>query len=128
MERKLMKNFILGIALVSISQLTAVHYPQAADDGLKLVAGTVNPDGTSQTPTDRFTIEHLGTGHYKITFAPNVFGKTFPVCIVMPLGGMTVGATGNVSYCEFLIVNTTSFPPGAPTDTFFGFMAAPVTQ
>ena len=71
-----MKNFILGTALLSISQLTAINYAQAADDGAKLVNGTVNPDGTSQSPTDRFSIEHLGTGRYKITFAPNVFGKT----------------------------------------------------
>jgi hypothetical protein len=122
-----MKNFILGTALFSIIQLVAVHYAKAADDGLKLIAGSVNPDGTSQIPTDRFTVARLGTGHYRITFAPNVFGKTLPLCLVMPVGVMTVGyIIGDVSFCDFVIVNTS--PPGAPTDAIFGFMAAPVTQ
>lgn len=130
---------LFRLALIALP-ITAIHYAQAQDvDGssklksLPLVTGTVNPNGTPQHPTTRHTIEHLGTGHYRITFAPNVFGKTLPVCIVMPLGGTTVaGMFGGISFCNFVIVSTIGFPPGtligAPVDAVFGFMAAPLTH
>jgi Collagen triple helix repeat (20 copies) len=40
------------------------------DDSTKTVSGAINEDGTSQAPTDDFTSERLGVGHYRITFAP----------------------------------------------------------
>jgi hypothetical protein len=124
---------LFRLALIALP-IIAIHYAQAqdVDESLQLVTGTANPNGTPQHPTNRFTIEHLGPGHYRITFAPNVFGTTLPVCIVMPLGATTVaGMIGGISYCDFVVINTTDFPPGtfigAPADTVFGFMAAPLT-
>jgi hypothetical protein len=42
----------------------------AGSDSTKTVFGAVNGNGTSQFVTDAFSVEHLGAGHYKLTFAP----------------------------------------------------------
>lgn len=130
---------LFRLALIALP-IIAIHYAHAQDvdeslklKSLQLVTGTVNLNGTPQHPTNRFAVEHLGTGHYRITFAPNVFGKTLPVCIVMPLGGTTVaGMIGGISFCDFLILSAIGFPPGTsigdPVDALFGFMAAPLTN
>ncbi|MGH6811561.1 MAG: hypothetical protein ACREDM_04200 [Methylocella sp.] len=119
-----MKKLMLGIALFTLSQVPLIRYALADDEGLQLVTGTVNANGTSQSPTKLFTIAHPSNGRYIITFAPHVFGKIAPACIVMPLGSLTVaGITENVSSCDFLIVNLT----GVPTDAVYNFMAAPIT-
>jgi hypothetical protein len=74
--------------------------------------------------TNTFTIAHPSAGRYVITFAPFVFGKHVPACIVMPLGSFTVaGILENVSFCDFTIVNLS----GVATDTVYNFMAAPIT-
>jgi hypothetical protein len=97
----MMKNLILGLTLVSLAQTAGIYSAKADDDNsLRLVTGTVNANGASQTPTNTFTIAHPSAGHYVITFAPFVFGKHVPACIVMPLGSVTTFIDENVSFCD----------------------------
>jgi len=119
-----MKKLILGMALVSLSVIAAIA--QSADFVvLRLITGTINANGTSQNPTKTFTIAHPSGGRYIVTFSPFVFGKRIPVCIVMPLGLMTVNSIyENVSYCDFTVVDLN----GSPTDAVFNFIAAPITN
>jgi hypothetical protein len=99
---------------------TLLSWPSAP-----LIVGTVNANGTSQTPTTKFTITHPAPGNYVITFDPSVFGNVIPACIVMPLGLATVAQIlENVSFCNFTIVNLS----GVPTDTVFNFFAAEITH
>ncbi len=121
----MIKNLILGITLVSLAQTAGIYSAKADDDnGLRLVTGTVNANGTSQTPTNTFTIAHPSAGRYVITFTPFVFGKRIPACIVMPLGSLTVaGIHENISFCDFTIVNLS----GVATDAIYNFMAARIT-
>ena len=94
-------------------------------------AGAVNPDGTSQLSTDDFTMTHVGTGHYRIDFAPGTF-DTFAAVVVMPIGkayvsGILQFATGAGGFAaDYFIVNidtnaltdtlTTSSPRHSPLD------------
>jgi hypothetical protein len=121
----MMKNLILGITLVSLAQTAWIYSAKAEDDnGLRLVTGTVSSIGTSQTPTNTFTIAHPSVGRYVITFTPFVFGKRIPACIVMPLGSLTVTSINeDVSFCDFTIVNLSGFA----TDADYNFMAARIT-
>ena len=117
-------------ATLTLCSLVPIPTSVRADDDhgdrdKHLIVGTVNPDGTSQTPTTKFTITHPSPGRYVITFAPHVFGKDIPACIVMPLGSLTVaGILENVSFCDFTIVDL----GGMPTDAFHNFFAAGITH
>lgn len=88
-----------------------------------LITGTVNPEGTSQTPTNAFTIAHPSDGRYQITFAPQVFGDVIPACIVMPLGAIVTSISEDENLCDIMIASLN----GSPANTFFNFMAAPIT-
>jgi hypothetical protein len=121
------KYVIFAIALATVSQMAATRSVRADDLSVRLITGTVNANGTSQTTTNAFTIAHTAnTGRYVITFNPKVFGKHIPACIVMPLGTFSViQIFQNVSYCDFTISN---FSTNAVADAVFNFMAAPITQ
>jgi hypothetical protein len=76
-----MKRILVGVAVLGLAQAAGIYAANA--DGVRLVTGTVNANGTSQTPTNTFTIAHTnGTGRYVITFASQVFGRQIPACIV----------------------------------------------
>ncbi len=113
-----------AIAL-TLGQAPLASYAFADNPHNNLIVGTVNPNGTSQTATNAFTIAHIGPGHYKITFDPRVFGSNVPACLVMPLGSLTVsGIFENVGFCDLYIVNLS----GTPTDAYFNFMAGAITK
>jgi hypothetical protein len=126
-----MKRILVGLAALGLAQAAGIYVANADDDSqVRLVSGAINPDGTSQFTTNTFTSSHLGTGHYLITFAPAVFGKRSPICIVMPLGTaptLTVGGEfvhNSPSNCEIFLSNAAT---GAFTDEFFAFTANPAT-
>ncbi|HMF06745.1 MAG TPA: hypothetical protein VKE72_07025 [Methylocella sp.] len=107
------------------SCLTVGTYSVKADDGgLKLVTGAIKPDGTSFFPTNTFTLAHPNTGEYIITFAPLVFGKTSPICVVTPVHNFTVGHLFvNVSVCDITLFDQN----GNAADGIFAFMASRAT-
>jgi hypothetical protein len=121
-----MKKLILGMTLVTLSNIAAIRNARSDDLGvLRVITGTISANGTPQNPTKEFTIAHPSRGRYIVTFSPFVFGKSIPACIVMPLGLLMVNAIyENVSYCDFTIVDFN----GSPTDAIYNFMAAPITN
>jgi hypothetical protein len=134
-EKQMKISFIAGTVLMALSQMTVIQPAQALSDKIRdeiqalssvpLITSTVTPNGTAQIPTNTFTIAHPSAGRYIITFAQFVFGNSLPAaCIVMPIGPFTVvdiDESGNA--CDFTIADLS----GNPTDTFFNFMASPIT-
>jgi hypothetical protein len=57
----------------------------AGNDSTATVAGAINPDGTSQVGTSKFTSTHVGTGHYRLDFPAGVF-SFYPAATIMPIG------------------------------------------
>jgi len=118
-----MKSYvIIGIALAILTQMVATRYVRADDrddhGDVRLITGPINADGTLQVPSNAFTVAHPGTGHYVITFAPDVFGKKIPSCMIIPLGVVSlIGLHEYVSYCDIQL----------SADAIFNFMAAPIT-
>jgi hypothetical protein len=104
----------------------------AGNDSTKTAAAAINPDGSSQAATDDFTVERLGEGHYRITFAPGTFASA-PAVTVMPVGapprfvlGMLItgdAAAGFEAEYQFASVDTDQ-----PIDTLHTFVATPFTQ
>jgi len=101
------------------------------DDSTRTVSGAINPDGSSQAPTDDFTSERLGDGHYRVTFAPGVF-DTIPIVVVMPIGnssyvsGVLQAPDGaGRFFAEYVI---TSDDTNAPNDNLHNFIATPHTE
>jgi hypothetical protein len=126
-----MKRMLAGLAVLGLAQAAGICAANADDNQVRLITGAINANGTSQFTTNTFTSTHVSTGQYLITFAPAVFGKTFPLCIVTPLGTaptLTVGGefvhNSPTSNCEIFIVNAST---GAPTDGIFVFTASPAT-
>ena len=115
-----MKISIVFVILLAVLSQVAVIKPAQA----QTVAGNVNANGTSQTPTNAFTISHPSTGRYIITFAPGVFTRTFPVCIVMPLSAVVSSIFQNFSNCDVTISDL----EGNLFDDVFNFIAAPLTE
>jgi hypothetical protein len=103
----------------------------AGSDSTRTVFGAVNGDGTSQFSTDDFIVEHLGAGHYKLTFAPGTFAQP-PGLVVMPIGKGFVGGmsgTGGSAQTGFVITYVIAdFDTGQLTDTLHTLIATPVTQ
>jgi hypothetical protein len=103
----------------------------AGDDSTRTVFGAVNGDGTSQFATDDFSVERLGTGHYKLTFAPGTFAQP-PGLVVMPIGPSFVGGmsgTGGSPATGFAITYVLAdIATGQLTDTLHTFIATPATQ
>jgi hypothetical protein len=98
----MMKNLILGITLVSLAQTAGIYSAKADDDnGLRLVTGTVNANGTSQTPTNTFTIAHPSAGRYVITFTPFVFGKRYTTSLYRDAVGLPDGSS-HTRECQLL--------------------------
>ena len=97
------------------------------DQGRRLIVGVVNANGTSQFTTDKFTVTHPGTGHYVITFKPDIFGARFPICLVLAIGqpvtvqGEHVHVTPT-SNCDIQLATGTA--PLTPVDALFIFYAA----
>jgi hypothetical protein len=119
-----MKRILFGITALGLIQTAGILSAKADGDGLRFVTNAINADGTTQIPTNTFTSSRLGTGHYLITFAPWVFGQTLPLCIVMPVGGNTVGGERvHVSDCDIQIFDTS----GNAKDSIFGFTASRIT-
>src|SRR5690348_6948083 len=85
-----MKRGMIFTALALSGLMTVSTVARADDDdgdhGRGLIVGVVNANGTSQFTTDKFTVTHPGTGHYIVTFKPEIFGKRFPICLVVPIG------------------------------------------
>jgi hypothetical protein len=142
MGGEIMKRYImLGMIVAAVAQLVVLRAqaqvarnPQStvrAAPGSSLsslnpplITGTVTPDGTTQTPTNAFTITHPSAGRYVITFVPQVFGNVVPACIVMPIGPFTVNDIDeSVNTCDFTMFSM----DGSPANTFFNLMAAPIT-
>jgi hypothetical protein len=121
------KSCLNSEAALDCSQ-TGPPGPQG-DDSTKTVAGAVNPDGTSQATTDDFTTTRLGTGHYRIDFAPGTFDQ-IPGLIVMPIGKAFVSGSiefstgGGAFAAEYF---TVSIDTDALTDTLCNFVATPFT-
>ncbi len=73
---------------------------------------------------------HVGTGHYRIDFAPGTF-DTFAAVVVMPIGkayvsGILQFATGGGGFAaDYFIVNIDT---NALTDTLHNFVATPFTS
>lgn len=119
-----MKRILFGIAAVSLALTVGTYSVKADDGGLKLVTGAIKPDGTSFFPTNTFTVTHPNTGEYIITFAPLVFGKTSPICVVTPVHNFTVGHLFvNVSVCDITLFDQN----GNAADGIFAFMASRAT-
>jgi hypothetical protein len=99
-------------------------------DSTKTVSGAINPDGTSQLATDDFTTQKLGTGHYRIEFAPGTF-TSIPNLVVMPIGKLWVSGSiefplgGGKLGCEYFTVGIDS---NQLTDSLVNFIATPFTQ
>ena len=100
-------------------------------DSTKTVFGAVNGDGTSQFATDDFDVQHLGPGHYKLTFRPGTFARP-PGLVVMPIGPSFVGGmsgTGGTADGGWVVTYVLAdIATGQLTDTLHTFMATPVTQ
>jgi hypothetical protein len=103
----------------------------AGQDSTRTVFGAVNGNGTSQFATDDFTAEHLGPGHYRLTFPPGTFAQP-PGLVVMPIGKSFVGGmsgTGGSAETGFVITYVLAdIDTGQLTDTLHTFIATPVTQ
>ena len=118
--------FVFGTLLMALSQMIVIQEAQAqALPSVRLITSTINPNGTVQIPTNTFTIEHPSAGRYIVTFAQTVFGNSLPAaCIVMPIGLFAViDIDESGSTCDFTIADLS----GSPADTFFNFMASPIT-
>jgi hypothetical protein len=103
----------------------------AGADSTRTVFGAVNGNGTSQFATDDFSVERLGAGHYKLTFAPGTFTQP-PGLVVMPIGPSFVGGmsgTGGSAQTGWVITYVLAdIATGQLTDTLHTFIATPVTQ
>jgi hypothetical protein len=88
-----MKKKIVFAALALCGLMTITTTARAGEN---FIVGSIESDGTIQHPngpTDKLFTVTLGgfAGSYLITFAPNVFGKLTPGCIVMPVAAPTRG-------------------------------------
>jgi hypothetical protein len=103
----------------------------AGADSTRTVFGAVNGNGTSQFATDDFSVERLGAGHYKLTFAPGTFAQA-PGLVVMPIGPSFIGGmsgTGGSAQTGWVITYVLAdIGTGQLTDTLHTFIATPVTQ
>jgi hypothetical protein len=97
----------------------------------RTVFGAVNGNGTSQFSTDDFSVERLGPGHYKLTFAPGTFAQP-PGLVVMPIGPSFVGGMSGTDgtpqtgwVVTYVLADIAS---GQLTDRLHTFIATPVTQ
>jgi hypothetical protein len=124
MGGEIMKRYtILGIIVGAVTEIAVLQAQAQVPRNPPLIIGTVNPDGISQTPTNAFTIAHPNDGHYVITFTAGVF-NTPQACIVMPIGAVFVNDLDeSFNVCDFTMVSL----DGSPANTFFNFMAAPIT-
>jgi hypothetical protein len=103
----------------------------AGADSTRTVFGAVNGDGSSQFATDDFSVERLGAGHYKLTFAPGTFSQP-PGLVVMPIGKSFVGGmSGTAGSAETGFVITyvlADIGTSELADTLHTFIATPATQ
>ena len=100
-------------------------------DSTKTVFGAVNGDGTVQFATDDYSVEHLGAGHYKVTFAPGTFVEP-PGLVIMPIGKSFVGGMSGTAGSPaggFVVTYVLAdIDTGQLTDTLHTFIGTPVTQ
>jgi hypothetical protein len=103
----------------------------AGSDSTRTVFGAVNGNGTSQFASDDFSVERLGAGHYKLTFAPGTFAQP-PGLVVMPIGPSFIGGmsgTGGSAQTGWMITYVLAdIASGQLSDTLHTFIATPVTQ
>jgi hypothetical protein len=121
-----MKRILFGLAALGLAPFAAMQYaPAWGDDGAAAGGNRRHKLGWN-LPIHNKCLQELAscTGHYLITFAPFVFGKTPPVCVVTPLGASlsVQGLFLRVSSCEIFISNASN-----PVDDVFVFIASPAT-